>query len=141
MESEHARAPADPIGGEHRVQMLRRIANEMATQQKREFGKGPQSTHAYLFADLLQVVMRDCLTTAEHTMLSMGEDVAVRSFRQTYQDHMATTLRERIEDATGRRVINFMSQIMFNPDIVIQTYVFDRSDGHDFVAAMLEHDA
>jgi hypothetical protein len=32
-----------------------------------------------------------------------------------------------IEEITGRRVINYQSQIMFDPDMVFEIFVFDRA--------------
>jgi uncharacterized protein YbcI len=82
------------------------------------------SARSYLFDDLLQVVMREGLTTAEHTMVRFGRAEAVRGFRQQFQDEMAPSSSPASPElATGRRVIGFASQIMFDPDIVISTFV------------------
>jgi len=112
-----------------RQALLRRISREMTGAQKHEFGKGPISTRSYLFDDLLQVIMREGLTVAEKTMVRFGRADTVRSFRQEFQDEMAKQLVDMVEQATERKVINCASQIMFDPDVVITTFIFDRSDG------------
>jgi uncharacterized protein YbcI len=126
---------------EARQALLKRISAEMSAAQKREFGKGPLRARSYLFDDLLQVVMREGLTVAEHAMVRFGRRETVRSFRQDFQDQMAQALTSLVEQATGRKVIGFASQIMFDPDVVITTFVFDRDIEGGFVQAQINGDA
>jgi uncharacterized protein YbcI len=58
--------------------LLRRISTQLAAIQAHAFGKGPTSAKSYLFDDLLLVVMRDGLTTAERTMLGFDRGDLVR---------------------------------------------------------------
>jgi uncharacterized protein YbcI len=116
-----------------RQAMLKRISSEMSFAQKQEFGKGPKSSRSYLFGDLLQVVMRDGLTPAEHAMVRFGRADTVRSFRQDFQDQMAEQLIGLVEQATGQKVVGFASQIMFDPDVVISTFVFEQTVEGAFV--------
>ena len=58
-------------------------------------------------------------------MLERGHGDMVRQFRQTYQNEMGDTLVAKIEALTGRTVVNYQSQIMFDPDIVIEIFFFD----------------
>ena len=118
---------------ESRQALLRRISREMSAAQKQEFGKGPVSVRSYLFDDLLQVVMREGLTVAEHTMVRFGRAETVRSFRQEFADEMAKQRVGLVEQATGQKVIGFASQIMFDPDVLISTFLFDRDVGGGFV--------
>ena len=62
-------------------------------------------------------------------MVRFGHAHTVRSFRQEFQDEIAKQISDLVEQATGRKVIGCASQIMFEPDIVITTFVFDRADG------------
>ncbi|MCE3266548.1 MAG: hypothetical protein K0S15_1257 [Solirubrobacterales bacterium] len=38
---------------------------------------------------------------------------------------MAERLTGTIEQLTGRKVVNYQSQVMFDPDIVVELFVFD----------------
>ncbi len=76
--------------------------------------------------DFLMVVMRDSVTQSELTMLEFGEQDLVRQFRQTFQNRMDETLVGKIEEVTGRKVITYQSQILFDPHIVIEIFFFDR---------------
>lgn len=108
--------------------MLVQIANGMARAQKEFFGKGPNHAKAYMLDDMLFIVMRGSLTTAEQTMLDFGEVDQVRQFRQLFENRMTERLTGMIEDLTGRKVLTYQSQIMFDPDVVVEMFMFD-SDG------------
>jgi uncharacterized protein YbcI len=105
--------------------LLARISNEMVRAQKKFFGKGPTEAKSYLLDDLLIIVMRGGLTTAEKTMLEFGQPDQVRQFRQLFENEMTERLTGMIEDLTGRTVLTYQSQIMFDPDIVVEMFVFD----------------
>src|SRR4029079_18719509 len=52
--------------------LLARLSDDMVRAKKQFFGKGPEQAKSYMFDDLLIVVMRGGLTTAEQTMLRFG---------------------------------------------------------------------
>jgi uncharacterized protein YbcI len=107
--------------------LLSRISTRVAHIQKKAFGKGPVSTKSYMFDDMLLVVMRDSLTQAEQTMLGFGQPDLVRNFRQQFENEMTPRLVAEIEELTDRKVLTYQSQIMFDPDIVVEVFVFDRA--------------
>jgi uncharacterized protein YbcI len=113
--------------------MLARLSDEMVRAKKEFFGKGPEQAKSYMLDDMLIVVMRGGLTTAEQTMLRFGRQQLVRQFRQLFENEMTELLTSRVEETTGRKVVNYQSQIMFDPDIVVEMFVFDepRGDGID----------
>jgi uncharacterized protein YbcI len=119
--------PPDLSGGD----LLARLSDEMVRAKKQFFGKGPEQAKSYMVDDLLIVVMRGGLTTAEQTMLRFGQQQMVRQFRQLFEDEMTDVLTSLVEQTTGRTVVNYQSQIMFDPDIVVEMFVFDqpRQDG------------
>ena len=107
--------------------LLARISNELVGAQKEFFGKGPTKAKSYVFDDLLICVLRGGLTTAEKSMLDFDESDAVREFRQVFENRMTPRLKGIVEELTGRRVLTTQSQVMFDPDVVIQVFVFDDS--------------
>ena len=117
-----------PAEGEQRQLLLRQISSGMAQMQKAAFGKGPTSTRSYLFDDMLLIVMRDGLTVAEETMLSFGQADLVRNFRQQFENEMTSRIVDMIESLARRKVLTYQSQIMFNPDVVVEMFVLDRAD-------------
>lgn len=108
-------------------ELLARLSTEMVRTQKEYFGRGPVSAKSYMLDDLLVVVMRGGMTTAERTMLDFGRSDAVRAFRQEWQNEMGDRLIARVEELTGRRVVTYQSQVMFDPDTVVELFVFDEA--------------
>jgi uncharacterized protein YbcI len=118
--SDEARPP-ELSGGD----LLARLSDDMVRAKKEFFGRGPEQAKSYMLDDLLFVVMRGGLTTAEQTMLRYDNEDMVRQFRQLFENEMTEVLTGLVERATGRRVVNYQSQIMFDPDIIVEMFVFE----------------
>jgi uncharacterized protein YbcI len=122
-------APHDPLTGpddpEQGGSLLSRISTQMVRAMKQYYGKGPVSAKSYLVDDLLFIVMREGITQSEQTMLDSGRENTVRQFRQEFENEMAERLTYMVEQLTGRRVINYQSQVMFNPNMSVEMFVFD----------------
>ena len=113
---------------EERVQSVTaRISTEIVRTLKESFGKGPVKAKSYLLDDFLIVVMRGGVTVAEETMLARGHGDLVRQFRQTYQNEMGEVLVAKVEALTGRKVVTYQSQILFDPHIVMEIFFFDNT--------------
>jgi uncharacterized protein YbcI len=117
------------LPGEEEVQrgqsLLARISTEVVKTFKEYYGKGPTSAKSYMFDDMLFVVMRGGLNASEKFLLEKDEVDVVRQYRQTFENRMNEILSEKIEELTGRKVIAFNSQILFDPDMSIEIFVFD----------------
>src|SRR5918998_2896197 len=118
--------------------LLARISSEMVRAQKEFFGKGPTKAKTYILDDLLIIVMRGGMTTAEKTMLKFGQSDQVRQFRQLFENEMTERLTDMIERLTQRKVLTYQSQVMFDPDIVVEMFVFDSAGDPDDRAATAE---
>ncbi len=123
---------------DHGESLLSRISNEMVRAQKEFFGKGPTQAKSYMFDDILLVVMRGGMTTAERTMLEFGHPDLVRQFRQLFQNEMTGRLTNLVEEATGRKVVNYQSQVMFDPDVMVEMFVFDQPGDEEARVATAE---
>jgi uncharacterized protein YbcI len=126
--SDGARAETPNLQG---GDMLARISDEMVTAKKKFFGKGPEQAKSYMLDDLLITVMRGGLTRAEQTMLRFGQEDMIRQFRQLFENEMTEHLTGLVERTTGRKVVNYQSQVMFDPDIIVEMFFFaePRQDG------------
>ena len=118
--------------------LLAKLSNEMVRAQKEYFGKGPTQAKSYMLDDLLIIVMRGGTTTAEKTMLDFGKTDQVRQFRQDFQNEMTGHLTGMVEELTGRKVAAYQSQVMFDPDVVVEMFVFDEPAAQDARAATAE---
>lgn len=120
-------------------QLLAAVSNAMVSAMKKYYGKGPTRVKSYMVDDYLFVAMRDPLTVVEHTLLRAGRHDLVREYRQAFQNEMAGEFSAQIEELTGRRVLTYQSQIMFDPDTVIEIFVLDSAgDGSEEIQATAE---
>jgi uncharacterized protein YbcI len=101
------------------------ISTEVVRTLKETFGKGPVKAKSYLLDDFLLVVMRGGMTVAEETMLERGHADLVRQFRQAYQNEIRDILVAKVETLTGRTVVTYQSQVLFDPHVVIEIFFFD----------------
>jgi uncharacterized protein YbcI len=58
-------------------------------------------------------------------MLDAGRASTVRNFRQEFENEMTEVLTRMVERVTGRRVVTYQSQVLFDPNITIEIFVFD----------------
>jgi uncharacterized protein YbcI len=125
--------PRDPVSEpedpEQEQGLLSRLSTEMVRAMKQYYGKGPVAAKSYLVDDLLFIVLRGGVTQSEQTMLDAGRQDTVRQFRQEFENEMAAPLTYMVEQLTGRRVINYQSQIMFDPNMSVEMFVFDKQAG------------
>ncbi len=121
--------PPPSEGQGHGQSLLSKISNEIVAAQKHFYGKGPTKAKSYMVDDLLFVVMRGGLLPAEETLIESDKEDVVRSFRQAFENEMTERLTDKIEDLTGRKVVSYQSQVLFDPDIVVEIFVFDRESG------------
>jgi uncharacterized protein YndB with AHSA1/START domain len=59
-------------------------------------------------------------------LLDAGMTDTVREFRQKLENLMAERLVGTVEQLTDRRVLTYQSQILFDPEVVVEMFVFDR---------------
>ncbi len=123
--------PVDPLSSPDDLTqgggLLSRISTQMVRAMKQYYGRGPVSAKSYLIDDLLFIVMREGITQSEQTMLDAGHENTVRQFRQEFENEMAQRLTYMVEQVTGRRVINYQSQVMFDPNMTVEMFVFDKA--------------
>jgi uncharacterized protein YbcI len=119
-------APDPELAVPEGTSLLSTISREMVKAMKTYYGRGPTKAKSYLVDDLLFIVMRGGSTEAEKTMLEAGEQDTVREFRQRFENVMAARLVGTIEQLTERTVVNYQSQVLFDPDVTVEIFVFDR---------------
>jgi uncharacterized protein YbcI len=106
-------------------EVLGRISRELVRALKASYGKGPTKAKSYVCDDVLLVVMEGGLLPAETAMVDRGREDTVREFRQQFENELTPLFTAVVEDITGRKVLNYQSQIMFDPDMVFELFVLD----------------
>ena len=110
---------------ERRPGLLADISNAMVGLKKEFYGKGPTKAKTYVNDNYVFCVMQGGLTKNEATLLAAGEHDLVRQYRLKFQEAMAAPTTEAIERLTGRRVIGYHSQIVFEPEHAFEIFVLD----------------
>jgi uncharacterized protein YbcI len=108
--------------------VLTAISDGMVGLLKEFYGRGPTRTKTYFEDDLVVCVLRGGFSRVEQTLLDGGRGASVISQRMEFQELMRARFEGVIEDATGRRVIGFMSGNQQDPDIMCEVFILAPTD-------------
>jgi len=108
--------------------MLTAISDGMVALLKEFYGRGPTRTKSYFEDDLVVCVLRGGFSRVEETLLEGGRGPAVIQQRMEFQELMRGRFETVIEQATGRRVIGFMSGNQQHPDMMCEVFILAPSD-------------
>ncbi|HEY0417380.1 MAG TPA: Na-translocating system protein MpsC family protein [Gaiellaceae bacterium] len=103
------------------------------------YGRGASTTRVVYQRNFLTVYLEDIYTTAERTLIDAGGFEIVKNTRQAFQMTMRKPFSDAVEQATGRPVIAFMSQVHINPDMAAEIFVLKPTEA-DTAAAGLQKD-
>jgi uncharacterized protein YbcI len=118
MEGE-APAPRD------RGQMATAVSNAIAGLHRTHYGRGPTRTRTVMGSDYVIVFLEDVYSPVERTLIDAGRFDAVRDTRNAFQDTMREKFSNAVEEAVGRKVIGFLSQVHVDPDLSIETFILE----------------
>jgi len=125
--------------GEH-AQQATAAGNAITRLHREHYGRGASTTRVIYQRNYLIVFLEDIYTPVERTLIDAGREDTVRETRQVFQDEMRRRFSEAIERETGRKVIAFMSQVHFEPDMAAEIFVLEpsKSDNDDLSASQLD---
>jgi uncharacterized protein YbcI len=110
----------------------------MVALLKEFYGRGPTRSKSYYEDDLVVCVLRGGFSRVEETLLDGGRGQAVIQQRMEFQEVMRDRFARVIEDATGRKVIGFMSGNQQDPDLMCEVFILaptDLLDAHEIPAS------
>ena len=105
-----------------------RISDGLVALLKSYYGRGPDKAKTYVSDDLVVCLLRGGFTPVERTLLEGGHGDDVIRQRMVFQEVMRERFEQVVEDATGRRVVGFMSGNQQNPDMICEVFVLAPSD-------------
>jgi uncharacterized protein YbcI len=108
--------------------VLTAISDGVVALLKEFYGRGPTRTKSYYQGDLVVCVMRGGFTRVEQTLLEGGREDSVIQQRMDFQDLMRARFVQVVEDATGHRVIGFMSGNQQRPDLMCEVFILAATD-------------
>jgi uncharacterized protein YbcI len=104
------------------------ISNAITRMHRDHYGRGATTVRTILQRNYVVCFLEDIYTPVERTLIEAGRLEAVRETRNIFQDAMSLRFREAVEDATGRTVIAFMSQVHFDPDMAAEVFVLEQQE-------------
>jgi uncharacterized protein YbcI len=104
-------------------EQLAAISREMMRLKARHYGKGPVEAKSYSNDDFIFSVLKGGLTPVERTLSNSGRQDLVREVRLAFQAEMGHSFKEAVETIVGRRVKGYESQIIFDPDYVVEIFL------------------
>jgi uncharacterized protein YbcI len=108
--------------------VLTAISDGMVALLKEYYGRGPTRTKSYYEDDLVVCLLRGGFSRVEETLLDGGRGAAVIQQRVEFQEVMRERFANVVEQATGRRVIGFMSGNQQGPDIMCEVFILAPTD-------------
>jgi uncharacterized protein YbcI len=97
----------DPVSGS----IVAEIAREVVRIHARYYGRGPTKARAIWRHDIVAVILEEIFTKAEEMLVEAGSFDQIRAHRQAFQDQVEPLFRNVVEQATGRPVYAFLSQV------------------------------
>ena len=119
------RAAGGPMPDEPRGSLRAALANAMVGMKKQYYGRGPTAAKAWLLDDYVFVVLDGGLARNEETMLAAGKEDDVRRYRLSFQETMGDTVMSAVAEITGRQVLTYHSQIVFDPVRTFEIFVLE----------------
>jgi uncharacterized protein YbcI len=107
-------------------ELLAAISNSIVQIFSEYYGRGPTKAKTYINDNFVFTVTEDILTTVEQTLVERGKESLVREVRLTFQEAVAPRFKEAVEKATGRAVVTYHSQVVFDPPMGFEVFVLDQ---------------
>jgi uncharacterized protein YbcI len=101
------------------------ISNALVRLLAEYTGRGATQVRTFIDADLVATLFGDALTKAERTLVAAGQADAVLDMRRRVQDIMRPQAVALVEQATGRKVLAFLSDNHIDPDFAIEAFVLE----------------
>jgi uncharacterized protein YbcI len=101
------------------------ISNAITRLHRDHYGRGATTARTIIQRNYVVCFLEDIYTPVERTLIEAGRNLAVRETRNIFQDAMGPKFKEAVEEATGRTVVAFMSQVCFDPDMAAEVFVLE----------------
>jgi uncharacterized protein YbcI len=124
MEREHQHQPVPTSDGDVRTA----ISDGLVALLKEYYGRGPERTKTYVSDDLVVCLLRGGFTRVEQTLFEGGHGDDVIRQRMAFQNVMRDRFERVVEQATGRKVVGFMSGNQQDPDMICEIFVLASND-------------
>ena len=105
------------------------LSNALVALVKEHWGKGPTAAKSVLNDEYVLTIFEGGLIRNEETMLAAGHTDLVRLYRLAFQQVIREEMCSTVERITGRKVLDYHSQIVFDPVRAFEMFVLDAPVG------------
>jgi uncharacterized protein YbcI len=112
-------------GNNERGRQLVAISNGITRLHREHYGRGATTVRTVMQRNYVMCILDDIYTAVERTLIDAGRADSVRETRTIFQDTMRPHFVAVVEEALGRKVIAFMSQVHFDPDLSAEIFVLE----------------
>ena len=109
------------------------VGTAITRLHREHYGRGATVTRTVFQRNFIVAFLEDIYTPVEKTLLKDGQQEGVKQTRQLFQMAMRSEFSAAVEEITGRKVIQFMSQVAFDPDMAAEVFVLE-PEGDDAAA-------
>jgi uncharacterized protein YbcI len=113
--------PVRPTGGH----LVTAISNAVIRVLADHTGRGPTRARTVISGDWIFVTLEDALTKGERKLVSLGRREFVMHTRRAFQEAMRDEVVREIEALTGRKVLAFLSDNHFDPDLAVEALLLE----------------
>ena len=106
------------------------VGTAITRLHREHYGRGATVTRTVFQRNYVIAFLEDIYTPVEKTLLKDGQQEGVKQTRQLFQMAMRAAFSDAVEEITGRKVVQFMSQVAFDPDMAAEVFVLE-PDGED----------
>ena len=108
-------------------EQLAAVTNGIVQLFRTYYGRGPDKAKSFLLDGYIIVcVLENTMTTVEQTLVKNGNGDMVRQVRLTFQEAMADEFKGVVEEAMGRTVATYHSQLTMEPDMGFEFFVLEQ---------------
>jgi uncharacterized protein YbcI len=119
-------APSNDLRGQSTA-----ISNGIGSLHCEHYGHGADRIRTTIHPELAITVLEGCFTPVEKRMVAEGAFTQVRETRIMFQDWMGARFVGIVEEATGRKVRAFFSQVGHDPDMAVELFLFEPASSND----------
>jgi uncharacterized protein YbcI len=114
-----------------RARQATAVGNAITRLHRDYYGRGATTTRTVYQRNHIVSFLEDIYTPVERTLIEANKHEDVQRTRQAFQLSMRGRFSDAVEEITGRKVIQFMSQVAFDPDMAAEIFVLEPGPTED----------
>jgi uncharacterized protein YbcI len=119
------------LASDEQARQANAVGNAITRLHRDHYGRGATITRTIYQRNHIVSFLEDIYTPVERTLIEAGQEEDVKHTRQVFQMAMRERFSKAVEEITGRKVIQFMSQVSFDPDVAAEIFVLQPEAKHD----------